>query len=75
MADFTWNFNRSPLPLGLKGEMFELNENSDFADVVKYFNDDFDKANAWWIEHRQKTITAYADNSNSLTMLVILVQL
>lgn len=52
MADFTWNFNRSPLPLGLKGEMFELNENSDFADVVKYFNDDFDKANAWWIEHR-----------------------
>lgn len=51
MADFTWNFNRSPLPLGLKGEMFELNENSDFADVVKYFNDDFDKANAWWIEH------------------------
>lgn len=50
MADFTWNFNRSPLPLGLKGEMFELNENSDFADVVKYFND-FDKANAWWIEH------------------------
>lgn len=25
MADFTWNFNRSPLPLGLKGEMFELN--------------------------------------------------
>lgn len=52
MADFTWNFNRSPLPLGLKGEMFELNEDSDFADVVKYFNDDFDKANAWWIEHR-----------------------
>lgn len=51
MADFTWNFNRSPLPLGLKGEMFELNENSDFADVVKYFNNDFDKANAWWIEH------------------------
>lgn len=65
MADFTWNFNRSPLPLGLKGEMFELNENSDFADVVKYFNDaakneleqEFaeaiaDKAaNAWWIEH------------------------
>lgn len=51
MADFTWNFNRSPLPLGLKGEMFELNEDSDFADVVKYFNDDFDKANAWWIEH------------------------
>lgn len=51
MADFTWNFNRSPLPLGLKGEMFELNEDSDFADVVKYFNNDFDKANAWWIEH------------------------
>lgn len=52
MADFTWNFNKSPLPLGLKGEMFELNENSDFADVVKYFNNDFDKAEAWWVEHR-----------------------
>lgn len=51
MADFTWNFNKSPLPLELKGEIFELNNNSDFADVVKYFNNDFGKAEAWWMEH------------------------
>lgn len=65
MADFTWNFNRSPLPLGLKGEMFELNspaaiEANNIAAATRVNHDEQNDRNAQFakaaeIEDRAKT--------------------